>query len=336
MTNPFASQFEDFSEATALPPTGLTHDGKPVVELSYSSLNELGTCARKYQLRKQFHQPQWDNDIGIAAIGGTCGHTFIQQLLAGYSIEEASFDFFKLWDFIIEDNESDWNKLYRNFEAHYFTCLKFWKDLALTPDDVAKFVIDGEEVPAIEVKFNLIINNPGNKNVYYYRGALDLVTKNKFTGGYRVRDFKFHRDTKSLENGAEHKYKFDQQLTPYGLIIQHLTKKPVERFDVSYHTAFVDVIDPVIMDYTFTRTMKEVKEWFDNLSLNIAMIESYHGNDVWPRTMRGCEFYMRRCKYYSVCHIEEKEELQEAILGRRPIRENKPFGEWITINLEAG
>lgn len=335
MTNPFEAAFEKHGAKLVVEDKIERINGRPVVNLSYSSHKTIRHCPRRWQMAKQFHQPKYDNEDNHAATGGKAGHEYIQTLLAGGSEQDACMRFFETYDFEGEANASEYNRKYRTFEAQLYAAQELHRHIGLTPDDVAKVNVNGNLLPAIELKFKFVIDNPANANIYTYRGLIDLATYSPITNRHIARDFKFHRDNKVMGDDASHKYQYDEQLVPYGLVLQHTTGKPINRFNVAYHTAYVDIVDAYPVSYTFEKTEADVHGWFTNLSLTIAMIESYYNNPVWPRSISGCDMFGKPCKFFRHCHLEDHDELQEAILGRRKPKPDPPFGEWITIELEV-
>lgn len=311
---------------------------KPIIELSYSSWNDIKTCPRRYQLRKRFQQPQYAWDTGLPAVGGQAIHEYIQTKMSGYSEQEALMAMFYAFDFEVEANDSDWNKLYRNFEACIISAKKGYIDLGLDPDELAQVEVNGAVRPAVELKFNLIISHDSLKNDYHYRGAIDLVKYQQFMNKYTAVDIKTHRNYKeNSTEDASHKYKYDDQLIPYGLIVAHINNSKLPNFATQYLTIFVDALEPTVKEYTFNRTIEDIKAWHDKLMLQIFQIEVYASDETWPRTHNGCEFYMKPCKHFSRCDITDHEVLQDDILGngRYDPKPNKPFGEWFTVELET-
>jgi len=330
----------------------MTSTTKPNIELSFSSINQIIYCPRKYQIRKRFIHPesQWDNSL--AAAGGSAIHEYLQNRAIGRTHEEASLAFFKAYSFDAENLEtSEQNIFYRGFEACYNTAIEMSKQINIKPEEVAVINVNGDDRHAIELKFCLKFVNKDLKFDYSYRGAIDLVKYAQFNNRFSATDFKTHRDKGgALETfSRQHVYKHGFQLVPYGLIVAFMQKSgsvngivtndilnSVPEFMVEYYDIWIDTIEPILRPYKFKKGKSEVKEWLDRLTMQIMHIEFYGDNDVWPRqhSSTGCAAFAKRCTYYKHCHIEDRPSLQHALLDDREPKIEKPFGEWINITVE--
>lgn len=333
--NPMQSMFDANRVDLDIPPLPVSADGKPIIELSYSSGKDVHSCPRRYQLRKRFAQPGFSWDTGLPAVGGTAIHEYLQAKAVGASDQDAMLAFFYAFDFEVERQATYQNQLTRNFEACLRTA-KFAADkLAFDPAEVAKINVQGDERNAIETKFNIILAHDSFANEYHYRGAIDLVKYRLFGNQFTACDFKTHRNHRDGgDEDMEHKYKWDDQLIPYGLVIQYLQGATLTSFQNTYYSIFVDINEPVVKEYSFNRTRADVDAWLEKMLLLIGNIEQYSSNETWPRTGVGCEFYANRCKFYKHCHIEDHDILQNALLGKYAPAPHKPYPSWVDVRLE--
>jgi hypothetical protein len=335
------------------------HNNKQDIKLSFSGITELQYCPRKFQINKNFKHPvsQWDDTL--ATSGGQAIHEYIQERSIGNSHEEASFAFFKAFNFRAEDLEqNEQNKFYRGMEACYITAQSAHEQIGITPDEVAQIDINGIKTPAIETAFVLRFVSKSLKHNYLYRGKIDLVKYKEFNNKFMPIDFKTHRD-KGGDNDLftkVHAYQYHQQLTPYGLVIAYLQQlqskgradkvitndilNDIPEFIVEYHDIWIDSINPIVRPYVFRRNKKDVVDWFDRLTLQIMQLEFYADKDCWPRqhSSTGCKSFNRPCKYFKVCDIEEPEGLQNLLLnGSDEIKKPEHFNESsaITVTVEV-
>lgn len=310
---------------------------KPTIDLSFSSCKEINYCPRKYQLRKRFYQPDYpSSDEFLAAASGTAIHEYIQSRLRGEDHEIASLAFFMGYSFHSEITASDYNLRYRTLEPAYQTAQEAAETILASSGQLADFITtddDGNEIhiPGTEFKFSIVFRNDDWKNTYIYRGAIDVVTTSQST--FSATDIKTHRNT--IEDLTA-EYKFSPQLVPYGLVIQHLTNKPVSEFTVNYLSIFVDLLEPKVVPYSFSKTQDDVDAWLQSTLLTIANIESYHEQSVWPRTQSGCMAYRQPCKYLSLCHHKDGATVQEEILrgGKYPPKAPSTLTPHVTIDLQ--
>jgi PD-(D/E)XK nuclease superfamily len=305
---------------------------KPAIEISYSSINELHSCARKYQIRKRFQHSQSNWDASIASMGGQAIHKYIQAIASGASTEEATIEFFFAWDFDVEVADSEYNRQSRGLEACLHSARFAVETLGINPANTAMIRMGELSIPAIELKANIILTSDKWKNDYHYRLAIDLITHNKLGDTYTVYDIKSHRDTSTMP--LEYKYKYDLQTVPYGLVVAQIVGKRIDSFSANYIPIFVDAANPRAEVISFMRTQSDMEHWLDTTKRQIEQIELYHERDVWPRTTTGCDAYRKPCKYFKYCHIENPYQLQLALLAFGEAKPVEPFGEIITLKLE--
>lgn len=332
--------------------TVTTQKPKPKIELSYSSLNTHEFCPRRYQLTKLFKHPDYTWNTGLPAVGGSAMHEYLQARCVGKSHVEASVAFFSAFSFEVENNDSDWNKKYRNFEACYQSAIETYETLQIQPEEVAKIQVGDELRNAIECKFNIIISSKDLRYEYHYRGAIDLIKYQSFGNKFTVCDFKTQRSTREADDTVDlsHKHKFDTQLVPYGLIIAFMLRlqaknyeynldqsiiDEIPQFKTTYYSIYVDIINSFVKDYTFTRTKSDVRDWFDNLMRRIINIESYADREVWPRTMKGCDIFMKPCRFHKDCDVADHDVMQDLLLNNHEPAAAHNFGEWLTFRIEV-
>src|SRR3546814_19506698 len=69
----------------------------------------------------------------------------------------------------------------------------------------------------------------------------DAAMRNLDTDLHRSLDIKTNR---SFLRDASPKYQFDNQQTPDGIALSHVTGVPIDEFEVLYLDCFVDLVDP--------------------------------------------------------------------------------------------
>lgn len=333
--SPMQAMFDASRADHDIPPLPVSASGKPIIELSHSGLGNLLTCPRRYQLNKRFAAPDFEWDTGLPAVGGQAIHEYLQAKAIGASDDEATIAFFYAYDFNVEAQDSDKNRRERALEACLYSAQHAAELLAFDPAEVAQINVNGELRPAIETKFNLVIAHDSFQFEYHYRGAIDLVRYRLFGNQFIASDFKTHRNYRDGgDDNMEHKYKWDDQLIPYGLVIQHLQGGEFSAFQNTYYSLFVDINEPILKEYSFHRTREDVDRWVKKMLLIIGQIEQYGNDETWPRTGRGCDFFNNRCKFYKHCHLEDHDILQDALLGDHAPKPYKPYPAWVTVQME--
>src|SRR3546814_6394179 len=62
---------------------------------------------------------------------------------------------------------------------------------------------------------------------------------------------------RSFLRDASPKYQFDNQQTPYGIALSHVTGVPIDEFEVLYLDCFVDLAEPRTTLYSYHRRSEE-------------------------------------------------------------------------------
>src|SRR3546814_9472736 len=78
---------------------------------------------------------------------------------------------------------------------------------------------------------------------------------------HRTLDIKTNR---SFLRDASPKYQFDNQQTPYGIALSHVTGVPIDEFEVLYLDCFVDLVEPRTTLYSYHRDSTDIEEWLVN------------------------------------------------------------------------
>lgn len=304
------------------------------LRVSYSSMNVFDSCARKFEFQKFYQQPQvaFEN---FAADVGTSIHKGYQNFLVHGDVDRALWEYLKSYPYASEFMQ---DKDDRSCEAGFATLEEMFASSDMAEWELATIRRpDGEEVPAIEVPFELRFKGlslPGGVGIAF-TGFMDALMFNRMTGRYRTLDIKTHR---RYMREATAKYKFDSQQLPYGVIVEHLQGHAVEGFDVLYLDCFVDVVEPRVQLYSFEKSREDVHEWLTYKVLQFQQLQRYMELEFFPRVDSGCMAWNKPCFFLDVCQTRNREAAQAFLLaGEEPyVREYEQ--PWIVaeIDLFAG
>jgi hypothetical protein len=314
------------------------------LRVSYSSLNVESSCSRKFEFHKLYPRKQTQDEDFYAAGVGKALHAGFQTYLISGDRESA------IWQFMLAfpyEGESQQTNDYRNFDASLCTLEAMFDETKIgeyelaqirrpnTADELAKGLSAGVVVPAIEVPFEIRFSGltlPDGRGVAFI-GYIDAIMRKYTTGRFRTTDIKTSRW--NLKD-ATAKYKFDTQQVPYGIIVDHVAQGTVDAFDVMYLDSYIDLVEPSVKLYEFTKTQDDVREWVTNKVLQFQRIQRYMEMDYFPRTDSGCMFYNKPCKYLEPCISRDKAALNEwFLMGETPATE-EPFFPWIIADIEIG
>lgn len=301
------------------------------LRLSYSSGSVFDSCARKFEFRKMY--PRAKNDgRGLAADVGKALHAGFQTYLATQSEDAAYWSLMETYPYDLEYYATD-DK--RSLEACISTLEKMLDYGAMDEWELLQIrKPDGTVAPAIEVPFELRLkglNLPDGRGISVI-GYMDAAMRHKYSGLARTFDIKTHRSTL---RDATPKYKFDNQQTPYGICLSHVTGEPVESFEVLYLDTYVDLVEPRAELYSYQRDSTDIQEWLTNTVLRAQRIIRSAELDYFPRTDSGCLAFNKPCHYLDICSLRNREEIiNYMLLGEEPAEE-EPYEPWISADIDV-
>lgn len=297
------------------------------LRVSYSSMNVFASCERKFEFNKLYPQKKRESDMFAADVGTALHHGY-QDYLIHQDRERAIWTYMQDYPY---DGESNQNNDFRSLEAGLATLEEMFDSVAMSDYELATIrrpatlaELEGDslvthyDVPAIEVPFEIRFNGitlPDGRGIAFV-GFIDAIMRNLINGRYRTTDIKTHR--RSIHD-ATGKYQFDDQQTPYGIIVEHIQGNPVDEFEVLYLDSYVDVLEPRVQLYPFARTRDDVQEWLLNRVMQFQRIQTSMERDYFPRTSGGCLFYNRPCYFLEPCQSRDREMIETWLLmGEEP------------------
>lgn len=309
-----------------------------VIRVSYSSLNTLSSCARKFELDKLYPRIEKPADEFYAADVGKALHAGYQDWLVNRSEERAIWEFTRAFPFELEYQQTN---DYRSYNAALSTLEEMFRNTSINDYRLAEIVDpDGQVVPAIEVPFEIRFDGLSvppcerfpHGAVFSFIGFIDAVMQNVMTDAYRSADIK---TTRMHLGDLNAKYKFDTQQVPYGIVIDHIASGAVDSFEVLYLNAYIDLIKPDVDFITFLKSQEDIREWAFNRVLQFQQIAKYATLDYFPRTEHGCLFYNKPCRFLEPCQSRDHKAVMDWLtLGNHNFVQDN-FKPWIVASLEV-
>lgn len=302
------------------------------LRVSYSSLNLLDGCARKFEFNKLYPRRARDFDTFAADVG--------KALHAGYQEYLVSRDESKaMWAMMMKyPYEAEWNQTKddRSLQACVVTLEEMIQSEPMREWTVAEIKRpDGLIVPAIEVPFELRLKGvrlPDGRGIAF-TGFVDAFLRNLMLENlFRTLDIKTHR---SFLKDQTAKFKFDTQQTPYGIVLEHIQGKAIDEFEVMYLSCFVDLAEPVVEPYAFNRTAEDIQEWMMNAILKIQRIQRFAEMDYFPRTDGGCLAYNKPCFFLNICESRDKKNVEAWLLEGEAPEHRIDEAPWIVADIEV-
>lgn len=271
--------------------------------ISYSILDMVNTCARKYELEVKLGLKGYDSNINFA-YGHALGEG-IQSLLnmegLNTAILKATIAWFKDGPITLEEHEkgkSIWHAI--EMIERFATLLKF-KNNPFSDYEVAYFDINGVSKPAIELNFSVAC--PHN---WFYEGHIDIVLRKKGTNIYIILELKTNNST----NLNEIIYKNSLQALGYGLVLDAATK--AAQLESTY-SVFYFVVQPKLLTFqpfSFNKSYRQKVEFVKTLLVEVERLEMYGQMDFYPKNGSACFNYGKPCKFGSVCGMTNETLLQ--------------------------
>jgi hypothetical protein len=270
---------------------------KMVNVTSYSQLQLLHSCPRKYQLSMHKAMSNSRTIEQTVNVDFTFGHAVgagVQSYLLDADIVKASFNAFMAWrapftERVQKKKKSLWEAIIAIEKfAHW------WSESGLADDWELAALPSGK--PAIELAFSL--HSPDGFKHY---GHIDVVLKNKHNNSYAVLELK------TTGIGAdEAMYANSNQATGYSLMLETIWQG-IPDYTVLYCVFSTSKGEWTLMP--FDKTMTQRAEWIKDLMLDHSAISTYEELGFYPKRGESCYSFMRRCEFFGACNMVPDDEL---------------------------
>lgn len=293
-----------------------------VLEISDSTWNSFHSCPRKLEFAKLYGINLRDRTVSSS--GGNALHEATGDYLINRDKEQAIFTLIKNYPIDLCSNPLwKWS-----LEASYATLLKIMNYLDTHTELELAFIGD---TPAVEVPFIInIIHHIDGLMPVKYRGYIDFIFYNRIDNKYKVIDLKG-----TTFNTADYvpMWKYNGQCLPYALLLKSALNENIETLDVEYLISKVDLLSPEIHPLEFHKSEQDIKEWAQDLMVDLQAIKTYIEMQWFPRRSKGCVSFGRLCKFYHICDSRKMSTIKQ-MLASMELEEPKEFEPLITLDLE--
>jgi hypothetical protein len=258
---------------------------------SYSQLQILHSCPRKYQLvmhraSKPFSRmevlPNLDFCFGHAVGAG------VQNWLLTKDIELAQFNASMAWRAPFTER---WDKKKKSlWEAMLGIELfvEWWTNSGFAEEWELCILPSGK--PAIELSFSLHA-----RNEFKHYGHIDIVLTNRYSGQVAVLELK----TTGL-GPEEALYANSSQATGYSVMLDAIFPG-LNEYTVLY--AVYSVKDREWSMMPFDKSLLARAEWIKDLLLDHSSLTTYEQIHFYPKRGESCYSFMRRCEFFGECNL---------------------------------
>jgi len=262
--------------------------------LSYSSMQTLSTCPRKFELRKIHPMDDIPRDTSAALSNGKAVGVGFATFLETNNIDLALLETWHNYYPPLEDN-------LRSISLACVTVERLADYCSINLMDKYKLAVF-EDKPATELSFGIKLA----PNVYYI-GYLDAVLEDRDSGVLLPLELK----TTSMYNNLIALYKNSAQGISYGLVVDKINGTPQPNYDILYlvaqlHRTKADKFRPTIQEFPFRKTMMDRLEWLIGLQLDVQRIQAYMEVEMFPRNGSGCVSFGSLCPFFGVCTLKSQ------------------------------
>jgi hypothetical protein len=269
--------------------------------LSYSGLQTMHACPRKFQLDKlQADKPEQDVSTSVTFAFGHAMGEAIQQYLIGRDLfdEELAFQtalwkMFLAWDCdLLAENDKQKKSFFRAVAAMLQFRELCTSGLVGDEWEVAQF--NGR--PAAELGFKIDLGDG-----FYFRGYVDLVLRNKINGEYLILELK----TSSANYVNHYGYKNSAQAIGYSVVLDTIAPG-TSSYAVQYLVYMTKLQRFEAFD--FPKTFRQRVQWLQDLMWDkkqiVDMVAFYRNDGVWQVRGESCTDFGRVCDYMDMCGLD--------------------------------
>lgn len=310
------------------------------LRLSHSTIESLHNCPRRFEFSKLYACPHFEESA--ASMSGKVVHAGCQEFMISGDFDKAVLAMLMEYNFNMHITPINEN----SFESCLGALDAFVKYYSATGNQLVFFEKDGKQIPAVEVPFkiNLVgqeLEVPSKDGKEFKKvpitfvGYMDAIIKEKWSGETTVMDLKTIR---KASDDLPVKFKFSDQCTNYGFVLNKLLGKKVDAFKVSYINILMGVGTEMCQKYDYYKTEIDVEDYMRKLSLVIKTLQMYTKLAWFPRQSSSCSTFGRRCSYFEECELMRTayDSIQNSLLFRNGVVEQKEFTPLITVDLNLG
>ena len=246
--------------------------------IGYSVLELLKTCPRKYSFQAVQILSK-TNSKYVTTEFGNAFHAGVQCLWKTGSLEKAFIEAFVTWQLPLTEATKD-RSIWHVLNA-----------LILYKPQYDSLIEEGWEY--VEHEPRGCITFPNNYNYYLH---IDLILKNKFSGKYRIQEFK----TTGLY--ARELYQHSNQVYGYALLYITCNKIPLEMTELEYVVFSTGTRAFHVLPLEFSQEL--CMQFLMNTLSDCEVLELYHNNKYYPTNAGGCRKYNTPCSLLDTCTVD--------------------------------
>lgn len=258
------------------------------IRLSYSSLELLHTCERKFELTKLLASEQEPEDSEHFSFGHAFG-TGVATYLITQNQEEALYQSWLAYWPIVESDK----KTQEISQAMLMAAFQHLDNLLMEYE-----VVSFQGKPAAELSFRLNIDER-----YYFVGYVDVILRHRFSNQYVVLEVKH---SSSLLNDLSPAFGNSGQALGYSIVLDKIVGESLSDYGVIYFIGQLNAKSPFDFKFQtlhFNKTLVDRLKWFFTLGLDIKHIEEMQTLKIFPLRGSSCLSWNKPCRYFGTCNL---------------------------------
>jgi hypothetical protein len=293
------------------------------------------SCARKFEFHKVYPQLKRGEDEYDSGVGHAMHTAYLGGYLVHGDMDRAIWEMMRAYPITATPKPGNPKSL----EACCATLEALQFAQSMVGKELVYFELEGRGVlPAVEVPFEIIFPNVtfvsgGETYTLSYIGYIDSCLFDNILADYHVVDLKTHRRTIKDMTAI---YANDEQCLPYGFVLEHALGRIIDTFEVTYLSAFIDVLEPKIRAYNFNKGPADIVDWLYGMREWADNFVKYMDAGWFPRKGgEACMAFNKPCQFLNLCKIRDRDNITNQLLRSDiGIAADRDFDPWITMELE--
>lgn len=264
------------------------------MNLSYSALELLHTCPRKFELSK-LAAPEGEEGESLDLLAGSALHAGIQAAFQNLPLSTCIWEAYKVW--VVERGVDYYEASTK--KSLLKVCMHIQKFHAVRDEVFADWdLAEMNGRPAVEIGFRVALPRGD-----FYRGWIDLVLKHRHSEEYAALELK----TTGLKDVNPAVYENSFQGMSYACIVDKITglRNPRQIFYV-FEFDKANTLEQRLFE--FWRSPTDKQSWLPSLALDSLMLRTYNKAGHFPMRGSSCFQYFRPCYFMRICNLPRQGE----------------------------
>ena len=264
------------------------------ISLSFSRLQTLRTCPRKFLCRELLGQGSYEPTIHTAY-----GHSFaagVQELFRSGSLARAFLAVLEAWDYNYFTDP--WGKQSSKSIYYAIASVQQWYYSVFSQLQTEYVIAQLQGKPAVELFVYLAVGDS-----YNYQIHIDLVLEHIETGNLTVCEIK-------TSGMPQQRANWENSIQTLGYYTEIAAIAAMENRTISPEIMYIvqqtgklgdSAANHGFYTFLFAKDSSAPAEFMLDLATQTAILETYLENDYFPKYGHNCVTFGRPCQYFGLC-----------------------------------